>query len=286
MVLSQGEIVVLHRLTTFAPVLGQQTAFNNSCYCFHGDVTNVGQVAVANWPDAAFTPIAGVRVQTLATINGEIAAARTNNAVALGPLGAADAGTELIAVRMACPVPITYAPIIMGRDSWSPFDFWDVVVQQIITDNNNAHCALLVDWAHAALHLRTMAAGNNTSTVELGALTAPLSTPTFLQRVHQWVIADIPLLAPGAAGGGNAALHMQMAATNQQLQALVAATNARANHVKTVTEAFPNTVPTLRHLTGVATDAELPRLWCDLAHSNKSEKSAVITAALQKAALV
>ena len=40
-------------------------------------MTNVGQVAVANWPDAAFTPVAGVRVQTLATLNGEIAAART-----------------------------------------------------------------------------------------------------------------------------------------------------------------------------------------------------------------
>ena len=112
-VLSQGEIVVLHRLTTFAPVLGQQTTFDNGRYCFRGDVTNVGQVAVANWLDAAFTPVAGVRVQTLAMIDGEITAAQTNNTGALGPLGAAAAGTELIAVRMVCPVPISYAPLIM-----------------------------------------------------------------------------------------------------------------------------------------------------------------------------
>ena len=167
------------------------------------------------------------------------------------------------------------------RRQHTPRTFWHDVVHRIITDGNANTCQVLVDWARVALTLHSPTAGNDLVACCLTQVQAPLADDTLQNRVHSWVLEDLPGRNVGLT---QTALQQQVILQNQRLQDLVNNQQARANAPVTVSSKFPNYATVLRRLCQVTRDEDLPPLWRQLATAARTERSAVIQFCLEERA--
>lgn len=193
---SVGVIKTVSQIHAYESVIGQPGPWDQTCFAFSSDVVHhqVGHVIL---PDANFfRTVVDISVPTVATMEGALTALAAGT-LFCGPYAAGDADTELISSRRAVPVPHAYVPLIYNREL-TPLQAWLQLGTQIINDNRQVECAVLLDFLRAASTFGRRPVGQRGPFYSSNALPAPLGAPIvdaeLLDFQHRYLTRILPVL--------------------------------------------------------------------------------------------
>ncbi len=275
---NNGVIKTVHQVHGVEVIIGQPGPWDQSCFAFNSDTVHgqVGRVLLP--PITFFRTVSDITVPTIATMEAVLTALPAGTTVC-GPYQIADADTDEISVRRAVPVPHAYVHMVLNR-SFTPTEAWLQLGTQIIADNREADCAILLNFLRAASTFTRRAVaqrGPFFSSIALAAeLMAPVADAALLEHQHRHLTRLLPVLVNP---DGQIFLQQQLAQTHYAMQlnlqaqtaaqqATTAATTA-AGASKSFTEAYPAMAPSLRKLCDAGDDdTELPEFWKLFAAAN------------------
>jgi hypothetical protein len=178
------------------------------------------------------------------------------------------------------PVPQRYAPLVIGR-SFTPQQFWDTVIDQVVADGNAAMCSTLVDWARVASTYRVAPAAAAAGAVAvfappdicIVAPTAPVMDHGLRRAVWGWLSHDLPALVTNTTGIAQHLVNIttEMANTRFEAAAARAAATMAAAAATTFSSKYPNAGTTLHRICHVTRDADMSIFWQLFATVQKAE---------------
>lgn len=292
---------VISRVTRVSASVGlPPRSIDNQTFAFASDIGPGNQVAIVHFPtglgtpttDAPFTAGPLTTVPVLANMDIEFQAAAAA-ASCVGPFNVGDANTEEIRSRRMVPVPQRYAHLVLGH-SFSPRDLWTTLSVPIIADNNQASCAVLLDWIRVASTFRlptavvapAIAGGPQAPGICMRALVAPILDRPLQEKVWSWVSGDLPALVTNTASLGQHLVNL----TTEVAQTRVEQAAARAEAVQvaaagtTFSSKYPNVAPVMRTLTLATRDAELSEFLQRMPTTSKSDLTSLLQAACNERA--
>jgi hypothetical protein len=238
---------IISRVTHVNATLGMQSPLDNETYAFASDIGPGNQVAVVYFPtgqagavvtDAPFTIGPLTTVPTLDHMGPAFTTAAGADCV--GPYNLGDPNTEQIRARRLVPIPQRYAARVLGRD-FTPEEFWNTVATDIIADNNEVSCAVVLNWARVAATYRpgpppappAAGAGAVVAAPPVGPLAPgicitnlqpPMNDPHLQQKVWSFISTDLPALVVNTTGLGQHLVNI----SNELAQGRQEQTTARA----------------------------------------------------------
>ena len=274
-----GAIRTVHRISTTASIPGVPSAWDGIVFAFEGDVMAGARINLVQMPAQPFHLTNAVHAPTADALNAHWANLAVGAAF-VGPFQAGDADTTEVVTRRMMPVPYSYVAL-MHTQILTPRQAWQTVGMQVLADNQGANCQHFVDWLRVACTFRQ--GGADPATKQPSALTVPLADEALHKEAWNWLIQDLPALAPQS----NDNLASQMVATSAAIRQEMALqrldkeeARLEAKAPKTMTEAYPAMATSLRRLCGVPTDDVLPLFWRILASLGGKKHQAL--AALQQ----
>ena len=258
---------VVHHLHKVERELGQpDTPLTGVILGFVGEVEfNLAQV-VAIPADAFFSATGDVRVPTTATIGGLVAAVEDNT---LGPFEPDAADTELVNTRRAIPVPYAYLHLFTFR-TMTPRQAWIQVGAQILEDNREDDCAVLLNFLRVALVVRRAAVRNHANlapaTAHTTVFAAPLDGPVN-HHIHRKLNTLLPALyIPQQPQPQGLPAAQAAALIGQGLEAIRAEQREVQEATRSFSVQYPASGPPIRRLCLVGDDDnQLPEFWRFLA---------------------
>jgi hypothetical protein len=189
-----------------------------------------------------------------------------------GPYAIEDADTDTISSRRAVPVPHAYVQLVFNR-SFTPTEAWAQLGTQIINDNRQVDCAILLIFLRAAATFPRRAVGRPIPTVSAialpSALQAPVADASLLEHQHRHLLRFLPTLAnpdvqlflQQQLAQTHYALQMNLQAQTAAQQTTAAAASAAAAP-RSFTKEYPAIAPALRKLCDAGDDdTDLPEFW-------------------------
>jgi hypothetical protein len=200
----------------------------------------------------------------------------------LGPYAQGEAGTELIKVRRTCFVPPKYVGMFLG-EPLTPRQAWERVRGQIVVDGNEVACHALVKYLQAAV---TRSGANAAPLLALAdAPTAPLADATLLEHRRRILCEDFPELDQDRERRhqDQIAVSIGELVRDNQVAREEAREERQREKAKGVEEMLGATgVQKLLRWCQVATEAEVPDIWRDLAKAKKAQQLGVLQWAIDK----
>ncbi len=264
-------IKMVYRPELFRSVPGVPTPHDGQVYCNATDIGPGNQITTAVFPPNAFHMANEVRAPDTASMAA--AWAENPQAAFLGPFAPEAPNTVLYRSRFLMIVPQPYIPLFLGA-TLKPKEAWMLLATAIFNDDRAVSCAPLLEWLISACTLLPAAAGQDSQyPVVHEALVVPI--PDHALALHRWqlVLVDLPQLAGASRSQDQAIMHAISAFQQANVQTAAAAQLDRvaARAPKLPSSRFPSSYQTLMHVTGAASENELPTIWHDLANAAKSE---------------
>jgi hypothetical protein len=145
---ADGFIRTVHHFQYVEAPIGQNNPWEQIILGFSGDV-HMNQVTYASIPIAEFFDnTEAVQVPTVATF-GAVLTALAADETQLGPYVDGTPNTEEIRSRRAVPVPHAYVHLLFNR-VLTPREAWEQVGAQIILDQREESCSILLDFLQTA----------------------------------------------------------------------------------------------------------------------------------------
>ena len=281
-----GTIIAYHRLTRKDARLGHQALpYDGMGIAFFGDMVG-GQVPYSVVvPDTMFNQTGIVQAPTPGRLTQLI---NTDPAAELfGPFLAGDPDVLPVVTRQLIIVPNKYVTPFLTT-GMKPKQAYQLLSAMIIQDGQTVACEPLLDWLLLTMIKRT---GANVLPV---TCTLPLSPPTFaspqaqqqffayrLSVVHQ----DFPHLGAGQAHNSAAVVAQSITTlTNQHrlTRQLQEQQIANKDSVKQPSEYFGVQLDKLMRWTQVASEADLPQIYHDIANAKKARVRVLIQHAVEQ----
>jgi hypothetical protein len=281
-----GLIIAYHRMTRHDTGLGRQpTPYDNLGTAFFGDIFGGQAPQSILVPDMMFNQTNVVQVPTAGRITQLIAADPA--AELFGPFAAGDPDVEPVTTRQLIIVPNRYAApfLITGM---KPKQAYQALSTMISQDNQTIACEPLLDWLRVAL---TKRGGANPLPV---TCTSPLAPPLFVSPQDQQLFAayrlsvvhaDFPHLGSGQAQTNAAAVaHGLAALTNEHRLSRQIQEQQIANkdNPKLPSDYFGVQLDKLMRWTQVASEADLPQIYHDIANAKKARVRVLIQHAVEQ----
>ena len=208
-------------------IIGQPGLWDQACFAFNSEVVH-GQVGRVLIPEVQFfRAIVDIIVPTIATMEAVLTALPAGT-TACGPFQVGDENTETVSSRRAVSVPHVYVALVLNQ-SFTPLEAWLQLGMQIIADNREVDCAILLTFLRAASTFARRAVAQRLPVYSSIALTtsliAPVADASLLEHQHRHLTRLLPsIINPD----GQAFLQQQLAQTHYVLQMnLQAQTNAQ-----------------------------------------------------------
>lgn len=274
-----GRTRLLHTPSFYPTVIGRTSGYDGRAYAFLDDVAS-GVITTVNFPSNYFglANNGALRIYndpaTLRTAFGTDAHMEIVEPVPNG------AGTSEVLMPHLMFVPPKYAQQLLGR-RLTPRQLLTEFCQTIEDNGDDGELEQLIHWCIYACTKRNN--GDTNSELLLADVTVPIGDPTFLtwrQRTLHRCLPGLDTSAPAGAVGAT----IRIAALMQnildvQRSAKKDAEDARkaANEPKSVGSFFKDHLTTkLLLLCNVASEADLPPLWSDIAAANgKRDREAI-----------
>lgn len=270
------QIRCILRPTRYRAPLGVTSAHEGVLYGLNGDLSSQGLPSLAVWPPQGFHRCITATIYTVDEVNAQFLA--TPGLQVIPTLVANAVNTEQGQCRFLCPLPSKYAALALRKPTYTPKEFWHLIIHQVIADGNTVSCAELLLWARLALHQHTMADGTVLTVNASDPLTAPVADAELMDWVSSWVQSDLPDRMPQANA---VAVQQQLIAHQQMLTTLVANQQVAAAAMnqpkrKLVAEAFPAFIDMLLKYCGAANESALPPIYEQMANCKRSEQVTLV----------
>jgi hypothetical protein len=189
----------------------------------------------------------------------------------LGPFANFDAGTELLESRNMVPIPHRYMRFFLASPL-TPRQAWETVAHAIITNNDQAACAPLLDFIRLAC--TSNAAGDNASPLARQALIVPQLDAPLMRHRTELIEHKLPGLnrTPIMAAGQQVAQSLGELVQEQRAARQDQRDRQDLNSAKTIEDYFGASTHTLLRLCQVATTAQLPPVYQSMADYGKKKE--------------
>jgi hypothetical protein len=167
-------------------------------------------------------------------------------------------------------VPFRYVRLLLQRPL-TPREAWEQLAGALYNDGNVPSCQPLIDWLRVAL---VRQADGQPSRLARIAPTVPLASPAFTERRLAILHRDLPNLGrgPGLTGGVAVAAHLGELVADLRQNRLDDEARRALEMARTPGRYYGAVgVAKLLRICQVATSAELPQLWIDLAAAPKKQ---------------
>jgi len=281
-----GTIVAYHRLTRKDARLGHQpTSYDGLGIAFLGDLVDGQAPYSVVVPDTMFNQTNIVQAPT----PGRLAQLMTAEPAAelFGPFNAGDADTVPLITRQLMIVPNKYITPFLTT-GLKPKQAYQILHAMITQDGQTIACEPLLDWL-----IVTMCKRNGANPLPV-TCTLPLATPTFtspqaqqqftayrLSIVHQ----DFPHLGAGQAHNNAAVVAQsitQLTHEHRLARQLQEQQIANKDSLKKPSEYFGVQLDKLLRWTQVASEADLPQIYHDIANAKKARVRVLIQHAVEQ----
>lgn len=275
------KIQLFHRLGRYGGTIAMPTVWDGIGFAFAGDVIPPhADIVSVVWPQALFFRTGVMRVQHLDVFNQALLDAP--DAATVGPFGAADAAiTDTHRVRMSAYVPQKYINLFLGQEL-TPREACERAIAAIEADGLTNALYDLLFWLRATMTLQVAGAD---SPLLVAYPTVPMPDANLTAHRRHFLFTDLPALSGGAVQDGAALIAGavgNLAEQNRQFQQ--ANEERKAAETKTPDTFLGTAVQTLLRVAQVATSAELPTMWQDLARATKkSHQRNIIQMAMDEA---
>ena len=280
-----GYVNVYHRVSRFAPRIGMlPTPWDDVAFAFQGDVVQQQAPPSVVWDQSYFhTVVQLIRVPTVIMMDQLLG--QDPNSQFVGPFGEDDAGTEVVRTRRATVVPHRYVQLLLAQ-SLTPREAWIRVKGAIAAAGQMADCSPLIDWLRVAL---TRADADQPSRLCVEYPSQPiLQQPSDMNLLtaHRLALVkrDLPTLSPDVVhqGSQHIASSLGHLVAEQRLARQEETARRTREATKTPDTYFGSSLVTLLRWNQVATGAELPRLWQQLAKAPKGQHRQVVQRAVDE----
>jgi hypothetical protein len=200
----------------------------------------------------------------------------------MGPFGAADAAiTDTHRVRMSAYVPHRYINLFLGHEL-SPREACERAIAAIEADGLTATMQDLLFWLRATM---TIQVAGGDSPLLVAYPTVPMPDANLTAHRRHVLFTDLPSLSGGSAAEGATLIAGAVGVlAEQQRQFRNADEERKAGETKTPDTFLGTAVQTLLRVAQVATSAELPQMWQNLAlATKKSHQRNLIQMAMDEA---
>ena len=280
-----GLIVAYHRLTRHDTRYGQvPKPYDGLGLAFFGDVQDGHAPTTVTIPDNMFNLTVAVQTPSIALLHQELNADPLLQRV--GPYLAGTADVDPIVSRQIMVVPNRYAApfLTTGMAPRQAFLALEGMIQQ---EHQDIACAPLLDWLRLTLTTR---AGAQTAPV---TCVNPLTGPAFYNPQDQQEFAayrisvmhqDFPQLRPGQLHNSAVLIAQGISdMTSEQRLARQEAQQQRAlrDAKTTPAEHFGLILPRIMRLCQVASEADLPPIYAEIANTKKGKIRLALQTALE-----
>jgi len=281
-----GTIVAYHRWTRKDARLGHQpTSYDGLGIAFLGDLVDGQAPYSVVIPDTMFNQTNVVQTPTA----GRLAQLITADPAAelFGPFNAGDADTVPLTTRQLIIVPNKYVTPFLNN-GMTPKQAYQLLHAMITQDGQTVACEPLLDWL-----IVTMTKRNGANALP-ATCTLPLATPTFaspqsqqqfsayrLSIVHQ----DFPQLGAGQAHNNAAVVAQsitQLTHEHRLARQLQEQQIANKDSLKKPSDYFGVQLEKLMRWTQVASEADLPQIYHDIANAKKARVRILIQHAVEQ----
>ena len=281
-----GTIIAYHRLTRKDTKLGHPaTPYDNLGTAFFGDLVNGQAPYSVVVPDAMFNQTAIVQAPTV----GHLTQLMTADPAAewFGPFAAGDPDVVPLTTRQLIVVPNRYVTPFLTT-GMTPRQAYQTVSAMITQDNQVVACEPLLDWLRVTM---TKRGGANPLPVTCAL---PLSSPTFTtpqaqQQFFAYRLAiihhDFPHLGAGQAHNNAAVVAQGLAALTQEhrmTRQLQEQQIANKDTLKKPSDYFGVQLEKLMRWTQVASEADLPQIYHDIANAKKARVRILVQHAVEQ----
>jgi hypothetical protein len=263
-------IQLFHRLTKYGGTIGLPTVWDGTGFAYVGDVIPPhADIVTVVWQQNLFHRTGAMRVQHLDVFNQALAA--DPDAVTFGPFGAADAATtDVHRVRTAAYVPHRYVNLFLGEEL-TPREACERAAAAIAADGLTDTLSDLLFWLRSTMTIQVVGAE---TPLLIPYPTIPMPDANLTGHRRHFLFTDLPALGGGAVGEGATLIAGAVGALAEQNRQFREADEVRQEERKAAEAKTPDTflgsaVQTLLRLAQVATAANLPHMWHDLAGSTK-----------------
>jgi hypothetical protein len=221
-----------------------------------------------------------MRVQHLDVFNQALIAAP--DAATFGPFGAADAATtDVHRVRTAAYVPHKYVNLFLGQEL-APREAFERAATAIEADGLTDTLSDLLFWLRATM---TIQAAGADSPLLVPYPVIPMPDANLTGHRRHFLFTDLPLLSGGAVGEGATLIAGAVGTlVEQNRQFRDADEERKAADTKTPDTFLGTAIQTLLQVAQVATAADLPQMWHDLASATKkAQQRNIIQMAMDEA---
>ena len=186
---SLGIINSVYQIHGTEALIGQPGPWDQSCFAYNSDVIRgqVGHVLIPN--QHFFQAVTDISVPTMATLEASLLALPAGT-IFCGPYAVGDADTEEVSSRRSVPVPHSYVHMVLNW-TFTPAEAWTQIGAQIVLDNREVDCMVLLNFLRAATTLPRPRVGQRApqlSALALPAgLLAPVADPMLLEHQHQYL---------------------------------------------------------------------------------------------------
>lgn len=146
-----GVIRTMSHIHSVEAVFGLPSRWDTATFGYFGDVIHGQATALTLSAATFFGAVVDVVVPTVANMEPLLTALPANTTF-VGPFANGDADTEVVSTRRAVPLPHCYVPMVFNR-TLSPTEAWQQLGLQIIADNREADCAILLTFLRCAATL-------------------------------------------------------------------------------------------------------------------------------------
>jgi hypothetical protein len=259
-------IRLFHRLGKYGGEIGLPTVWDGIAFAFVGDVVPPqSDITSVVWAQNYFHQTAVMRVQHQDAFNQALLADPA--AVLFGPFGPGDAAiTDTYRVRNAAYVPHKYVNLFLGQDL-PPRTAYEIAFAAIEADGLTDTLSDLLFWLRATMTCQVV--GADSPLIYPHPPAPPPDANLIGDRRHR-LFTDLPALSQGAVGQGAELIAGAVGTlVEQNRQFRDADEERKAGDVKTPDSFLGSAVQSLLRIAQVATAADLPQLWQDLARATK-----------------
>jgi hypothetical protein len=269
----QGLIYGLHSVSKFDMRLGQpNTQWDNRIFGAINDVMGHQIPTTVELPaDAFIRQNGGAMYRVGLTQLMDVTFGADPDMQLLGPFANLDAGTELIESRNMVPIPHRYMRFFMAGPL-TPRQAWEMVAHAIITNNDQAACAPLLDFIRLTCTIN--AAGDIASSVARQALVVPQSDAALMRHRTELIEHKLPGLnqTPIMAAGQQVAHSLGELVQEQRAARQDHRDRQDLNSAKTIEDYFGASTHTLLRLCQVPNSAQLPPVYQSMADYGKKKE--------------
>lgn len=283
--LQDGKIRTLHRITMFTPPFGTHTDWDGRVFGFCDDVGAGGAITLVEAPTNLFRVAAAANLPTQDTMAAALQALDPAEEY-LQPIADGSPDSEAVITRYSAIAPFNYTGMILEHQGLPVRQFYDIVAPIIIASGDGPDCHIFLTFLRSCLTRGDGAVAPLPSGV--GQITIPFPDESLKKFTWNILKQDLPALAAGSHAGGADIAQQALDLGGQVAQAL---TNAqvtrqtaldRSSAPDLLSETHPHGCDAVMNLTQSPTETDLPMFWQMLATVKKNEISSLLTGCMDE----